>query len=120
MLNKVASQPTLAPPNQLDHVPAGLRKEIGTKLDYTGLENQQIPLSTRRGPHLAPTTDMGRHHEIVEHELRNRESQKIGLNDSLGELQYEKKQITNSLNDPLKHRQWIKQRNNFNVITGGY
>lgn len=81
-----------------------MRKEIGTKLDYQGLENKQISLSTKRGPHLAPTTDMGRHHDIIEHELKNRESKKIGLNDSLNDLEFEKKRITDTLNDPLKHR----------------
>jgi len=120
MLSKVASQPTLTPAFQLDQVPAGLRKEIGSHLDYQGLEHKQIPLSTKRGPHLAPTTDMGRHHEFIEHELMNRESKKIGLNDSFKNESFEKRQIINSLNDPLKHRQWIKNRNNFNVITGGF
>lgn len=77
------------------NAPAGLRKGFDTqKLNYDSLQQHESFLQSKRGPHLAPTTEMGRNHDLVEHELANRESKKIGLNDSLKDIDARKRQIT--------------------------
>jgi len=101
MLSKVSSVPQFQRADQIESFPAGIRKEVGTYKDYEGLDKNEVVLQTRRGPHLAPTTEMGRNHGTIELELANRESKKIGMNESLTDIEFEKKRIISHLNNPL-------------------
>jgi hypothetical protein len=75
----------------------------------------------KRSLGLAPTTEMGKHHEIISHELENRESNKIG-NQNPGQMGASNlsNSISQSVNDPHAHRAWMKQKKVFNVLTGGF
>ena len=67
---------------------------------------------------MAPTTDQGRNHEFIDHNIQNRESLKYGnKNNNMGSA-YDS--IMPRLNDVNYHRVSQRAKNNFNVLTGTY
>lgn len=63
---------------------------------------------------MAPTTDIGGNHDIIDREIKNRESLKYGQNP------YNYGSMMPMLNDINHHRTSKRAKYNFNVITGGY
>ena len=63
---------------------------------------------------MAPTTDIGKNHEIIDREIQNRESLKYGKNP------YMYANMLPKLNDINHHRTSQRARYNYNVLTGGY
>ena len=64
---------------------------------------------------LVPTTDQGRNHQIVDHDIKQRESTKYGY--AQKELEA---MMMPKLNDVNYHKTSSRVRSNFNLITGTY
>lgn len=65
---------------------------------------------------MAPTTDQGRNHEVIDENIRNGESQKYG--DQASPDDYNR--ILSKLNDISYHRGSQRAKSNFNILTGTY
>jgi hypothetical protein len=63
---------------------------------------------------MAPTTDGGKNHDIIDKEIQNRESLKYGNNP------YDISNFMPKLNDIRHHKEVQKKNYNFNVITGSF
>jgi hypothetical protein len=85
-----------------------------------------------RGPGLAPTTEMGKHHDTIDRSINHRESLEIGKSllssrsiAKIGERQNERTGsmdtfLPRMLNDLNRHKDVRSKNYNFNVITGSY
>ena len=65
---------------------------------------------------MAPTTDMGNNHQMIDYDIQHRESLKYGNLAS----STDQSQLLPKLNDISYHRVSQRNRGSFNVITGTY
>eukprot|EP00347_Sterkiella_histriomuscorum_P009885 403339501 len=95
-----------------------IQKKIPGQDRYQTIQNHALNDMEKSYKYLsmAPTTDQGRGHEFIDHNIQNRESLKIGNKNS--GVSYE--DLMPKLNDINFHRSSQRAKNNFNVLTGTY